>query len=212
MGYKEIHYDYWKMMDEWQLYQAVCLICEIEPSYVDSFVQRTYVYPDPSLFSLEHYVKVLPPQEQDRVLKIIKLVRASIDSGKLVCKGRERVTPSEFIKWALSKKLDVPDALRELANGLGPGEEIPPYLNSMHPYYSKELAAAVRAWMYIYGDNNLDLHNPSHKPQIEKWLRKTYEKDENILKVKTIERITTMVNVYKKRGSGSKSSSKIIPK
>lgn len=70
-----------------------------------------------------------------------------------------------------------------------------PYLNPNHKHYSQELAAAVNAWLAIYGDGGT--YNPkiNHKNQIKRALPcKTFSNS-------AIERITTLVNPNKLGGA-----------
>jgi hypothetical protein len=113
-----------------------------------------------------------------------------------------QIKPRDFITWANDKGFKIPDPLRALLEIKLP-EGTPPYLDPSHKYFSKELAIAIEAWMAIYGEDKLDPYEPSHKRQIEKWLDKhDYFLNNKNSKYKTIERIATIVNVYKKRGTG----------
>jgi len=70
------------------------------------------------------------------------------------------------------------------------GQEEPSYLNATHPYYSAELAIAVRTWIAMYdGSKSIDTYRP-HKQQIEKYL---YSLDVN-LSDGAIGRIATVLN------------------
>ena len=69
-------------------------------------------------------------------------------------------------------------------------KEDPPYLNPGHPYYSTELATAVRTWLAMYnGSKEFDKYK-THKQQIEDYLLSS---DSN-LSERAIERIATVVN------------------
>ena len=116
------------------------------------------------------------------------------------------IKPRDFIFWAKNKGLQIPGPFMVLLGDI-PVNEVPPYLDPNHRYHSKELAVAIKVWEAIYGKNQLDPHKPSHRNQIEAWLQHNIT-DKDILKGKVIDRISTMVNVHKKRGSGLKSKRK----
>ena len=62
--------------------------------------------------------------------------------------------------------------------------DIPPYLNSDHLDHSKELAAAVEAWMAIYvNKENLD-PNKTYKQNIGKWIEDKQLKENKYLSIK----------------------------
>jgi len=77
-------------------------------------------------------------------------------------------------------------------------KEDPPYLNPGHPYYSTELATAVRTWLAMHNGNKEFDKYKTHKQQIEDYLLSS---DSN-LSERAIERIATVVNpVSQKRKS-----------
>lgn len=71
----------------------------------------------------------------------------------------------------------------------------PPYLNEDHPYYSKELAIAVTTWLTFYEDGILNKKR-GHTQQIREYLK---EHHGSLLGGNAIERITTVVNVNRKK-------------
>lgn len=68
--------------------------------------------------------------------------------------------------------------------------EIPPYLNSNHQYFSKELSIAIETWLAIYGTPGGLNPEQKHKKQIIAYLKKHH----HALSISAIERISTMIN------------------
>ena len=117
-----------------------------------------------------------------------------------------RVRPTDFITWADSKELKIPDQFADLI--YKPPAGTPPYLDPRHQYYSKELAAAIKAWLYLYHEGNLDESNKKHTEQIEKWVQENYSDDPDLLSQHAIDRIRTIVNTQK-RGINHRSKTEL---
>ena len=74
----------------------------------------------------------------------------------------------------------------------------PPYLDGGHKNFSKELEAAVMAWLALCRDDSFG-KKKSPKSEIEAWLKKNYSRDE--ISKNAIDRIATLVNPNKGGGA-----------
>jgi hypothetical protein len=179
---EKIDYDHEKKKKFWTLRNAVLLIHEInipEHSYRTGFT----ISPIPinSLLSdLEWETMHLRPQVKEGIRKTIELVRDSVKEDTLILYGDE-VKPPEFIRWALSKSIPVPDELRSLAqkqdttgdkysiineqvNDLIGSSEIH---NALFDVYRKHnLWPAAKRFLKRH---NIPIeHDPSNKPRVKK--------------------------------------------
>lgn len=69
---------------------------------------------------------------------------------------------------------------------------LPPYLDTSHPMYSKELSITIKAWMEVLNCEPAKPKRGSRKKLISDWLNKNYTKKDLTASAK--ERITTMIN------------------
>jgi hypothetical protein len=106
-----------------------------------------------------------------------------------------------FLKWATKKGFTIPQELDLNSNldgfsmHMGNKEEMPPYLDPNHKFFSEEIEIAISAWMSLYNDSTINIKK-SHKQQIKDWLRKNHDQ----LSKNSIERIAILVNPNKKGG------------
>jgi hypothetical protein len=101
------------------------------------------------------------------------------------------------------KKLENKEGCLENGNNHEPQSKMPDYLNKDHPHYSKELHAAVKAWVYAV--------EMDPDPKIFKKIVKEYLRIKRF-KVGEIERIATVVNPHKASGAPKKDLSIILCK
>lgn len=222
-------YDDYKSMNYWEFHhksswfysEVIMLIMNIDPwlfnppnrhmkTIYDKLDHDKNVYENlkSGLFQLGDDGR--PTDDSPEIL--VEMIYRAIQSNELLAElslndddtGRSHynIRPTDFITWADSKELKIPDQFADLVNK--PPVGTPPYLNHRHQYYSKELAAAIKAWLYLYDEGNIDESNKKHTEQIEKWVRENYSDDPNILSNNSLERITTILNT-KKRGINLKS-------
>lgn len=78
-------------------------------------------------------------------------------------------------------------------------EELAPYLDPQHEYYSPALDAGVRAWLALFEDGEYERGEKPIIPIIEKWLRSNTENQSST----AIGKIATVVNpnIMKKGGA-----------
>ena len=126
-----------------------------------------------------------------RVRKIVTL-----DEGETVTliepvdllHGRLYVTAEEFRRF------------RDKYGGVvSHAEEIPPYLDSSHQWYSPELATAVESWMAHFADTSFDPGNRTTKSYVEHWLTAKIPG----LSGNAFKRIATLVNPKKSKKGGT---------
>jgi len=77
------------------------------------------------------------------------------------------------------------------------GRALSPYLEPSHPYYSRTLDAAVRAWLALYVEEGFKPKGVGHIKQIEAWLRKHYSGLTDFAR----KRIAAVVNPNKEGGN-----------
>ena len=110
--------------------------------------------------------------------------------------------PIVFVKWAIYKKIPLPDELLKWYNEQSKPQsnELPDYLNPTHPMHSKELKIAVEAWDEVLKYNPVKPKTGTRKQLIENWLKgRTNPK----LNLAAIEWITKMLNPDGKGGAPS---------
>jgi len=191
-----IDYSHYKKMDFWEIGVAISLLCRIDPKSIFSLKEKA------SLTTFIDKAESFYLEEKDFAHNVIEHVKSSIKSGKLnYLPGSESVKPSEFIQWALTKKLYVPKELRSLTKGpKTPDVKVPPYLDLKNPYYAPELANAVKAWEGIYLKPGVIKTNRSYINQIKEWLKK-YCPD--LKSEEARDRVAKVINIAKRKNGGA---------
>jgi len=188
---KKPDYEYWKKFDSWELEEAIYLIHGIEPSRKPSSQHEVV------MARLNNR-----PQKHHDIQKTRHLASKSIKAGmlSLIEPTKSELKPSDFVKWAVSKNLEVPEELKDLMyiTALDTNIIDAPYLNRKHEYFSEELYAAISAWVEIYNGGKFKIKH-SHKVQIMKWLSENYTH----FSKEAIKRVATVVNCNKRGGAPS---------
>jgi len=182
------NYNYWKKFDFWKLREAVYIFHDIEPPRRPSCHHEV----------VQDRLENRKTKKNDEIKKIIYLAQQSIKSGNL--KGSEdSIKPADFVKWAISKNLKVPEELKDLLKITAENEfSEPPYLNRKHKNYSYELHAAVSVWLEICSNNEFR-KNRSPKQQILELLNNNCPN----LSTEAKNRIASVVNPDKHKKGGS---------
>ena len=186
--YKRPNYEYWKNFDLWKLREAVYIIHGIEPP------RR----PSCHIEAVQERLKNRKTKKNDEIKKILYLARQSIKSGNL--KGSEdSIKPADFIKWANSKNLKVPEELKDILDITTENEfSEAPYHNRKHENYSCELHAAVSIWLEICNKNKFRKKS-SPKHQILELLKNRFPNFSTEAK----NRIASIVNPDKHKKGGA---------
>ena len=192
---KKPRYEYWLKLDTWKSDEAILLLHDICPSIFNTGLVGFLVK------RMKH-----PEHLRQSLSDVKNMLENSIYAEKNIASGfSSTLDPSEFIQWADSKGLKIPEALKPLLiqkdTLTGTTGEATPYLDKKYMggnFFSKELNIAIRAWLEMYGpegriSTNEELTCKAHRPEIEKYLKKHYPD----LKSSERDRIATMINARK---------------
>src|SRR5690242_13849108 len=112
---KSVDWEHWKRLDRWELREAVCLLIRVNPdSWLGAQLGRTN--PSRDMSSAQH--RLWSEGE-----KINKYAWASYHDAKLRLHVSDwapaTVAAPDWIRWARSKKLDVPPELNDMLPDTG---------------------------------------------------------------------------------------------
>lgn len=184
---RDSYYEDYLKLERWRIEAAMFLLSESDP--------RELFGDENALYSMEN------------------LVNDAIDVGTLKAYNRGNGAKpgdyrnyfckrSDFIKWANSKDIPIPDPLKILLDkeDTPTTGEIPPYLDKKkyRNFFSEELAAAIETWLDMYGpqgqiSKDKNLQKKPHRKIIDAHLDRKYPTFGKSQK----ERIAIMINARK---------------
>ena len=190
-------FKYWKLSDSLGLGIAAALILGIYPNDLkyswDPDTDICFAYLDEKRWAGTH-------KDFEAVLYAIRdaVIQSKIEAIETnpLCDRRTQVSVKSLKEW-LAKKGRYPSFFfttteKEVV------EQLPAYLDTNHPRYAPELAAAVRAWEAV-----TDSGKTSTKQALKKWLKKNNSFG---ISETGIERIAVVANWDSKGGAPSSDS------
>lgn len=159
--------DYWRLCDELTITQAALLVCGVDPSECQDYVENWQASDRPVGYDAAKMAISTALKNGD--------IQGSLDTYK-----------EEDEAWAAftgRTKVDLVKSHVEVASlrkwlkkrGFNTGfflefhEETPDYLDVFHPRYSSKLAMAVNAWLAM--EDSEKLAGKSPKQALDKWIR-----------------------------------------
>jgi len=134
-------YQHWAKVDILTKAEAVLILHSIDPSHVE----KKGVTP-------EHFIEYLHDPEDLKISmdKILKELNSSNLKPVSNLSGHDGIKRIDFIKWAKSKKHEIPRELLWAETELIMEGPTPPYLDPNHKHYSTELATSIEVWMQLF--------------------------------------------------------------
>lgn len=189
MENRKPNWNKWKLIHDAEVWQVIALSLDIDPAKVTRSKQ--------DWMAGSHYVNHEGLIFQDR-LDIVKGNFAEIDQkpkhkgsyGSAYC----YISIANFAHWAISKEINIPDEMKELAKN--PAQQAGELFDPQSQFYPLELDIAYRAWQAATQSMNNKI---TPKNNIKNWL----ETNHNSLSTDAKQRIATVAN-WKKTGGAPK--------
>lgn len=189
----------WAFEKSYSLSQAAALWINVCPP------AGWFVEPDDPDFDIDQapYLEIIPKtNEFERILDLLKKAVGNGETGelcadhftpdnhrdefgRLICSNWDAPHPdgtiickSELLKWAKNHFNKLPLFLRTTEKEtIRLNDDLNSILDKDHPFYSRELAAAIKAWRAMYINENGRNTKQGHTPQIKVYLENIYEKE-----------------------------------
>ncbi len=142
--------EHWVKFDSWTIEQASYLICGLTP--VDRESDRTWyeseLQPKYGMIRFEEIYHYEIDDVNTEVGKTFQLAGSSVAAGTLTTLENGQVTPEQFLKWASSKDIPVPEQLQLLLGEPKDGElePIKPSLRDTQRHRERCRALAQLLW------------------------------------------------------------------
>ncbi len=179
--------------DRWGLWQAISLLIEVDPKF--SYPNGEGISEEFLTAEAKEILVLLMDSIEAGTVQVTPPYQSGVDPGTL------KIKPVDFINWANSKELKIPDQLKPLLNQQDALAKNPPYLDPEHPHYSTELATSIKIWLQLF-QSGADIKTQPH-PLIDQI--KAALKEKGFAGARENSRLATGINPnWNKRGGSTK--------